>query len=70
MLQYTSLYLSVHIMYTGSLYLLIHAISCSVIRRTFVTASIFLVASKLSRTFFLILEGFRRRVVWLAQKRS
>ena len=29
MLQYTSLCLSVHIMYTGSLYLLIHAISCS-----------------------------------------
>ena len=28
-LQYTSVYLSVHTMYTGSLYLLIHAISCS-----------------------------------------
>ena len=28
-LQYTSVYLSVHTMYTGSLYLRIHAISCS-----------------------------------------
>ena len=28
-LQYTSVYLSVRIMYTGSLYLLIHDISCS-----------------------------------------